>query len=119
MATTYTVQTEARKISHFLYMEGPSYYSRVNCVVKTGESIAIGDILEEDSGKKLVAVAGNADAIALESITSAAAGATIVCAVRHCIFNDQTVNYNSLTKATVDAALKALGIVPHAGIAAA
>lgn len=119
MATTFTVQTAAKKIGHYLYMEGPSYYSRENVVVKTGESIAIGDICEEDTGIKLVAVAANAICIALQSITTAAAGATIVCAVRHSIFNDQTVNYNSLVKADVDAALKALGIVPHAGIAAA
>lgn len=116
MATTYAVKTEGYRIGDYIYMEGDSRYSRELVVVKTGESIAIGDICEEDTGIKLLAVAANAIVIALESITTAGAGATILCAVRHCIFKDTAVNYNSQTKATVDAALKALGIVPHSGI---
>ena len=112
MATSYT---QAKTIGDVIKYEGPYGYSRKKVTITSGQNLNIGDILETVTGKKVIlATAGNADSIMLEDTGGAlGADAEMWVLVRHAMFDDDQVNYNGKTKATVDAALEALGMVPR------
>ena len=111
---------EAKQIGDIILWEGDMRYSRQMMTVKTSATILIGEVCGDSTGiTPLVADAGtpsdtDATVIALEGITSAAAGAKILCAVRLCIYNKDQVTYGAATTvAQADAALLALGMVAY------
>jgi hypothetical protein len=114
MATTYT---EATKLQDVIKMEGDFYFSRETLTIKSGVGLTtIGMILEDSSGEEIqLATAGNANAIALEVVDATSAAKSCLCLVRHAVVDVKYLDYNSKTVATVDAALKALDIIPRTG----
>lgn len=109
---------EAKNAGDVVIWEADFRYSREMRTVKTGATIVIGDVLGDDTGlTPLVADAGppadtDAEAIALEAITSAAASAQILCLVRTAVYNIDQATYGAAsTQAQADAALLALGLV--------
>jgi len=111
-----TTIVEKKVISDVLKWEvGEGYlFCREKHVVLDGEVLAIGTVCETATGKKIQATtAGNADSICLENdIAPVGADGSAVFLVRGpCIINEDQLDYNSLTKATVDAALAAFGIL--------
>ena len=112
MATSYT---EAKTIGDVVKYEAPLGYSREKVTITSGQNLQIGDILETATGKKIIlATPANADSIMLEDTGGALGGdAEHWVLARHSMYDDGQVDYNSQTKATTDAALKALGIIPR------
>lgn len=111
---------ETKQIGDIILWEGDMRYSREMVTVKTGATILIGEVCGDSTGiTPLVADAGTpsdtaATVIALEAITSAGAGAQILCAVRMCIYNKDQVTYGAATTvAQADTALKALGMIAY------
>lgn len=65
---------------------GPCYGVEVKCVVKTGETIAIGDLVYADpaTGARAIASTGTKPiGVAQQAITGAAAGAEIIVKIGH------------------------------------
>lgn len=96
--------------------EPPMDYARKLVTIAASQTISRGEILELSGSDYIaVATAGNAVAIALEAVTTTGATATIVALVRNCVVKYEGLTYNSLTEATVNAALEAKGIVVRTG----
>ncbi len=113
-----STQTKALVPGDVILWEEDAQYSREEKVVKTAATLAVGDICGDDSGMTgLLAdagppVDGDAEAICLEAIVNAAAGAKVGFLVRHAKVNASNLNYGTATsEADADAALLALGII--------
>jgi len=109
--------TEAVAAFEVLRWEPGLFHAREKVTIASGQgTIAVGQILEASGSNKIkVGTAANADSIALEAVDATSAAKECVAAVRNCVVNKDMLNYNSMTVATVDTALKALGIVPRSG----
>lgn len=107
------IATEGLRLSDVVKYEegGQNYYSR-EVFAAEGGALAVGDIVEPGTDPltqvKLVAVAGNATGVCIKA---AAEDAETIVIARDAIVGATVLNYNSLTVADVDAALKALGIL--------
>jgi len=111
-------ETKSRVLSEILKYEAPNRYSRETKTLSTNQTISLGEVLEDDgSNVKAGAVAGNIKYIAAEAVTTTSATADIAVIARNAIVDKSLLTYNSLTEATVDAALEAVGILPRVDVA--
>ena len=117
-----TTKTEAQVISDVILSEEDGRYCRETRIIEAGtggDTMAPGVILEPGSGtnKKRVVVAGNATEICLEAgvIAASSTASFLVLARGPAVVKKAGLDYNSLTEATVDAALLAKDIVVRTG----
>lgn len=110
------LQTQSTYPSEIVKFMVDQNYCVEKHVVTDGQTLEIGDICETASSKKIiVATAGNADSICLEAASPSGADGEALFLMRGpAIVIKGELDYNSVTEATADAALEALGILARA-----
>lgn len=108
--------TEPLVLSDVIKMEGPNYYSRDILTAGDGSVLNIGFVAMlsgTGSGTRMIrcSATASATAICLENLGTLTEDTSAIFAVRHCMYDANNVNYNSLSAAPIDARFKVLGMI--------
>ena len=107
--------TEGKVAGDVVKMEADQRYSRDVLTIADGQTIVVGSVLYDTGssqyGQVVSGQESNAAAVALEAVTTSGATGKCVALVRHGIVVKDMLTYSTATATSVDAALKALGIL--------